>query len=170
MKIIITGTPCTGKSTVADILGKKLKLPAVHVTELIKKGKLGTKKSGEIEVGLLKLEKTLAKQTGILESHLLCEFSLPNAIVFVLRCDPRALEKRMKKRGYSKQKIRENLECEALDYCTIKAEQKYRRAKVLDVDATKRTPKQTADKILQIIKRKGKGDKVDFSKWLLNNS
>ena len=167
MKIIITGTPCTGKTLVAKILGKKLKLPVTHINEFIKKKKIGMKKGKEIEVYLPKLKKELSNINGIIESHLLCEFSIPNSIVFVLRCNPHILEKRMKKRRYSATKIRENLECEALDYCTQLAEKNY--SKVYDIDTTKCTPYKTAEKILKILKEKSKGDYVDFSNWFLEN-
>lgn len=167
MRIIITGTPCTGKTSVSEILGKKLKIPVAHVTELVKTKKLGRKKGGEIEVNLSKLKKELLKTNGIIEGHLLCEFGLPNSIVFVLRCDPRVLEKRMKKRGYLKKKIKENLECEALDYCTIRAEKNYGRKKVFDVDATKRKPTEVTGKILSIMRGKSKPDIADYSGWLL---
>lgn len=166
MRIIITGTPGTGKSTVADILGKTLKLGVVHVSQFAKKEKLITgKRNGSYIVDLKKLRKKLLKKKGIIESHLLCEFPLPRSIVFVLRCNPRVLVKRLKKRRYSKRKTRENLECEALDYCTINAETHYNR--VYDVDTTKLTAEKTAKKIIAIMQKKKKGDKVDFSNYFL---
>ena len=42
MRIIITGTPGTGKSTVANLLGKQLERGVVHVSEFAKKEKLIT--------------------------------------------------------------------------------------------------------------------------------
>lgn len=165
-RIIITGTPCTGKSTVADLLGARLGVPVTHVNALVT-GK--PKKTKTVFVNLKKLRTRLLKTRGVIESHLLCEFGLPSSTVFVLRCNPAVLAQRMKKRGYSARKRRENLECEALDYCSILAEKNYGGRRVFDVDTTKQTLKQVVEKILEILQKRGKADRVDFSKWLLKN-
>jgi adenylate kinase len=166
MKLIITGTPGTGKTAVADALARTLKIKAIHVNEFARKHRLLIGKSrGSYIVDLKKLKKRLAREMGVIESHLLCEFPLSGAVVFVLRCDPRVLARRMMKRKYPKDKIRENLECEALDYCTINAEKNYNR--VYDVDTTRRSVKQTADKIMRILRKKDKADAVDYSSYFL---
>jgi len=166
MKIVITGTPGTGKTIVADLLGKALKKRVVHINDFAKKNKLIMGKAGgSYVVDLKRLRKKLVKVDGILESHLLCEFSLPNSVVFVLRCDPKVLAHRLQKRKYPRQKIRENLEVEALDYCSIKAEKNYK--KVYDVDTTHKTIRQDTRKILLILKKKAKADRVDFSNYFM---
>ncbi len=166
MKIVITGTPGTGKTIVADILGKALKKRVIHINDFAKKNKLLMGKSrGSYVVDLKKLRKKLLKADGVLESHLLCEFPLPNATVFVLRCDPKVLAHRLLKRKYPRQKIRENLEVEALDYCTINAEKNYN--KVYDIDTTHRTIGQVVKKMLAILKKKSSPDKVDFSNYFM---
>jgi adenylate kinase len=166
MKIVITGTPGTGKTIVADILGKSLKKRVVHINDFAKKKKLIIGKTrGSYVVDLKKLRKKLLDVDGILESHLLCEFGLPGSIVFVLRCDPKVLAHRLQKRKYLRKKIKENLEVEALDYCTINAEKNYRR--VYDIDTTKRAVNQVVKKIIAVLKKKGKADKVDFSNYFM---
>ena len=166
MKIVITGTPGTGKTIIADVLGKALKKRVIHINDFAKKKKLIIGKTrGSYIVDLKKLRKKLLNVNGILESHLLCEFPLPDSIVFVLRCDPKVLAHRLQKRKYPRQKIRENLEVEALDYCSIKAEKNYK--KVYDVDTTRRTIGQAVKKIIAILKKKGKADKVDFSNYFM---
>lgn len=166
MKIIITGTPGTGKTIAADVLGKALKKRVVHINDFAKKNRLFIGKArGSYIVDLNKLKRKLASEDGVLESHLLCEFSLPNSVVFVLRCDPKVLAKRLLKRKYLRRKIKENLEVEALDYCTIKAEKNYRR--VYDVDTTHRTISQAVRKIIAILKKKSKADRVDFSNYFM---
>jgi adenylate kinase len=166
MKIVITGTPGTGKSAAADALAKTLKTKVIHVNDLLRKKRLVIgKERGSYIVDLKKLKKMLVRKKGVIENHLLCEFPLANSVVFVLRCDPKVLVMRMSKRGYPRDKIRENLEVEALDYCTINAEKNYK--KVYDVDTTRRTVKQTVDKIIRILKKKEKGDRVDYSSYFL---
>jgi adenylate kinase len=166
MRIVITGTPGTGKSLVADELGRALKTRVVHVNDYARKKKLIIGKSrGSYVVDLKRLKKKLEKEKGIIESHLLCEFPLPNSVVFVLRCDPKVLARRLQKKKYLRQKIRENLECEALDYCTIKSEKNYKR--VYDVDTTNRTVRQVVAKIVKILRKKGGADRVDFSNYFM---
>ena len=166
MKIVITGTPGTGKTIVADILGKALKQRVVHINDFAKKNRLFIGKAkGSYIVDLKKLRRKLTNVDGVLESHLLCEFGLPDSIVFVLRCDPKVLAKRLLKRKYLRKKIKENLEVEALDYCTIKAEKNY--SKVYDVDTTCRTIGRAVKKIIAILKKKSRADKVDFSNYFM---
>jgi len=72
---------------------------------------------------------------------------------------------RLQKRKYLRRKIKENLEVEALDYCTIKSEKNYK--KVYDVDTTNRTIRQVVEKIIHILKKKAKPDRVDFSNYFM---
>jgi len=166
MKIVITGTPGTGKSIIADILGKALRQRVVHINDFAKKNRLFIGKSGgSYIVDLKRLKRKLEKIDGVLESHLLCDISLLDSIVFVLRCNPKVLAKRLLKRKYLRKKIKENLEVEALDYCSIKAEKNYN--KVYDVDTTSRTIGQAVKKIIAILNRKSKADRVDFSNYFM---
>ena len=88
---------------------------------------------------------------------LACDIPVPADYVFVLRMHPKELEKRLKKRKYSQKKIRDNLESEALDYCSIRSRQFYPEKSVYDVDAGK-----AEGQILSIIKGKSKGLTFDF--------
>jgi adenylate kinase len=167
MRIILTGTPGTGKTSVAEALGKALKLPVTNINDVVKTKKLAIKHNKARQtsiVDLKKLRKELLKHTGIIEGHLACEFSLPGGIVFVLRCEPHKLLRRMAKRGYSRAKMEENALAEALDYCTIVAEKHY--STVIDVDTTKRTVKQTAKRVEAVLRHKAKPDKVNWVKYL----
>ena len=162
MKIVITGTPGVGKSTVAEKLAEKLGLKLYKEKEIV----VGKKIGGEIEADLGRLAEFFKdKDNFVAEGHLLCEISIKDAIVFVLRCDPHILKKRLKERGYDEQKILDNLICEALDYCTIMAEKNYE--KVFEIDVSKKSVDEVVEKILKIIKGEEKGEKVDFSHFIL---
>ncbi|NUN11278.1 AAA family ATPase [Candidatus Micrarchaeota archaeon] len=132
MNILITGTPGTGKTFFAKELSKKLGLELVDVTALVKEKKIYKKQGRELEVDLKKLKKELEKKDDcIIESHLLCEFSLGKEVI-VLRCNPKELEKRLNARNYSKKKVLDNVLLEALDYCLIKSEENYATVRQLD--------------------------------------
>lgn len=164
-KIIITGTPGTGKTLVANALGELLKTRVIHINEYAKEHNLVIgEEDGSLVIDMLPLRELLNKEMGIIEGHLACEFKLRNSFVIVLRCDPKILKKRLQTRGYSPKKIKENLEVEALDYCTQMAEKSYRA--VFEIDTTKRTVSNIVDEAMSIIYGRSKGDKVDYSRYL----
>lgn len=174
MRIIITGTPGTGKSTITKELGKKLGIEMINIKELIEKIKAyKMNEEGEKEVLLPKfrnaLKEELKKRKGwIMESHLLCEIKLEADFIFVLRCKRKELERRLKKRGYKKQKIEDNIMIELLDYCYMKAK-KNLKGKLYELDCTNRNIEKCAEELTKVIKgKKEKLDSVDYSKELMN--
>jgi adenylate kinase len=168
MRIIITGTPGTGKSTISSILSQKTGVELIRIADVVrKKMHLGPKH----EVDVKRLSKHLRflnqKRDSIVEGHLACEMKLPADHIIVLRTDPSILKKRMKKRGYGKLKIEENLMAEMLDYCSQRVQKEYKK-KPLELDTTKRSAAASANKILASIKQKKKKiDSVDYSKQLI---
>ncbi|MBI5051391.1 AAA family ATPase [Candidatus Micrarchaeota archaeon] len=166
MRIIITGTPGTGKSSVARELAEVLGVEFVDVT------KIGSKiKNKKTEVDIEKFKKLVVKELKgkknfIIENHLLCEFSLPADFIFVLRTRPDVLKKRLGKRNYEKKKLEANLIAEMLDYCTQKTLANY-RGKIFELETAGRTVKETVSRICRIVRNKKlKGDKVDYSRYL----
>ncbi|MBW2996304.1 adenylate kinase family protein [Candidatus Woesearchaeota archaeon] len=134
MIIIISGTPGTGKTTLAKKLAKTLKYKHIDVKYLITKNKLqesydkkrkcyvvDTKKLNKILIEKIKQDKNL-----IIDSHL--SHYLPKKhvdLAIITKTNLKVLEKRLKKRGYNKQKIRENLDCEIFDICLNEAKEKH---------------------------------------------
>ncbi len=146
--IIVTGTPCTGKTFLSKKLSNKLGYPILDVNKLIKIKKLQEgydKKKKCYIVDTKKLNKAILKEINkvkankpkgiIIDSHL--SHYLPSKYVdlcIITKCNLKILQKRLKKKKYSKTKIRENLDCEIFDICYNEALEKKHKVKVVWTD------------------------------------
>jgi adenylate kinase len=163
MKLALTGTPGTGKSTVADMVDARFRI--VHVNELIKDGYSQglDKERGCLVADISKLSAYVRALKGdaILEGH--TSHLLPVNVIVVLRASPKALRERLKSRGWAEAKVRENVEAEALDIILVEALETNK--KVYEIDTTNMTPLQVRDAVLEIIAGTDKyvPGNVDFS-------
>ena len=73
----------------------------------------------------------------------------------------------MRSRGYGKKKTMENMLAELLDYCSQRCAKNYPKARAFEIDTTGRTPHGTAEKIINVLRGKGKGDRIDHGHELL---
>lgn len=143
MTIIVTGTPGTGKTTYSKKLAIQKKLKYIDVTKLIKDNKIFErydKKMDCVLVDIKKLNKELIKiikkdNKVVIDSHL-SHYLSPKYVdlCVVTKCELKTLEKRLKKRKYSKDKIRENLDAEIFDTCRIEALEAGHNVKVVWTD------------------------------------
>ncbi len=121
---LITGTPGTGKTTVAKALAKRFKGVWINERVFAKKNKVGRLlANGEWEIPLPEMKNALnaflkkRKKPVFLDGHVLCEIRLPVNQAIVLSCDPIELERRLKKRRYSHLKLLDNVWAEKNAYC-----------------------------------------------------
>ena len=124
MIIIISGSVGTGKTTLAKRLAKSLNYKYLDVKKLILDKNIAgeyDKKRNCIIVDIKKLNAALKKiiidnKNMIIDSHMSHE--LPRKYVdhcIITKCDIKELGKRLKRRRYKKDKIKENIECEIFD-------------------------------------------------------
>jgi len=143
--VAVSGTPGTGRSVFARTLAKKLDAQLVDLNALIKKRKIYKKDADgtliadpiKVRAGFARLIKSL--RGPVVVEGLLVHFLQPKYIshVVVLRTKPSVLEKRLRKRGYSLKKIKDNVESEALSIILWEAVKIHGAKKVYEIDMTK---------------------------------
>ncbi len=180
--IFISGTPCTGKTTVASDLNDYLSSNGFH-SRLIKVNDFAFENDlvlGEDPDKLYKiididglnesLNDEIDKSSGcvlIVEGHLshLCEGADK---MIVLRLNPSILKNRLEERNYSESKIQENLEAEALAVCSAEAYEIY-GDKTNEIDASDKSVEEIRDLIIAIASDKMECPvgSIDYMEWLL---
>lgn len=169
MRVAVTGTPGVGKTSACS----KIKgLRVVHVNELV--GELGLasgydrrRKTKEVDVAKLARAVTALGDDILLEGHL-SHFLGPD-IAIVLRCSPKVLARRLRKKGWPEHKVRENVEAEAIDVVLIEAVENV--PEVCEVDTTGMKPSEVAKAIEGIIsgeREKYRVGNVDWSEEVLS--
>lgn len=142
---IVTGTPGTGKTTFAKKFASDKGFKYVDGKNVIKKFGLveeyDSKNNSEVidehrfaEVcESLIMKSNSIRESLIIDSHL-SQFINPKYVnmCFVTHCDLKELEKRLIERGYSKSKIRDNLDAEIFKECELEAEEAGFKIKVID--------------------------------------
>jgi adenylate kinase len=72
-------------------------------------------------------------------------------VVFVLRCDPAILIRRLRRKKWSHEKIRENVMAEALDSCYITARSYYTNRKLVQLDTSHSNVKHSVETAKNIL-------------------
>ncbi|TGC11070.1 adenylate kinase family protein [Methanolobus halotolerans] len=147
MLVGITGTPGTGKTAVTRLLERKRQYHIIHLNELIRKEGLYSEVDQErdcVVADMDVVEKRVKELISnsypvtLLDSHL-SHYIADNVIV--LRTNPYTLRERLAKRGYSVEKIEENLDAEALDVILVESVEWCER--VFEIDTTDMSVEET---------------------------
>ncbi|MFH0797938.1 MAG: AAA family ATPase, partial [Candidatus Woesearchaeota archaeon] len=145
----------TGKTEIAKAIAKKLKMKYIDVNEVIDSNNLKEcydKKRDTYVVDEKKLSKALVEMIKkdsniVIDSHMAHEVP-PKYInlCVVTKCDLKELKKRLTKRGYHEDKVRENMDAEIFDICMEEA--KEMGHKILIIDTTKKKALKIVDSLL----------------------
>lgn len=172
MLVAITGTPGVGKSTVAEELGV-LGYIAIALDKLAAQhGFIEGEEDGTKLVNAEKLKRFVKSIRSKNDIFVISHYShlMDPAITIVLRCNPNALKKRLRKLSWTKDKVQQNVEAEAIDLITVEALEN--NVKVYEVDTTTIEPRFVVEEILKIIKNEMYAEKfkpghVDWSEVVL---
>ncbi|MGA3288901.1 MAG: adenylate kinase family protein [Candidatus Bathyarchaeia archaeon] len=174
--ILITGTPCTGKTTTAKQLTPILDAQYINLTDYAKTYGLTLCEDKQRKTIIIDEEKmrtklaetinTIDKANIIIDGHYAAAVTPADLVthVFVLRRNPKELKQYMEKCGFEGIKLWENLSAEILDVCLIEAVQ-MQPGKVCELDITGRTVEAVVSDILDVLE-KGKKCYSGIVDWL----
>jgi len=132
--ILVTGTPGTGKTSLCNAIASQTGFTHINLGDLVKERELHDGYDAEMDCYILDEDKVcdaLEDQMdagGNIVDHHSCDF-FPERwfdLVVVLQCDNTVLWNRLEKRGYSKSKIQENVQCEIMMVIAEEASESYR--------------------------------------------
>lgn len=182
MRVVVTGTPGTGKTTATEALD----VPVLHLNDAIREREELTEGHDEERDSIIvDLDAVAAyigewedeqnedeaeqedadAETVVVESHLAHQFGADRVVV--LRCRPDVLEERLLERGESEASARENRESEALDVVLSEAVETHGPEAVYEIDATDATPVETTAEIEAVLtgEREPSAGEVDFIEY-----
>ncbi|HKL30694.1 MAG TPA: adenylate kinase family protein [Natrialbaceae archaeon] len=174
MRVVVTGTPGTGKTSATDALADEfapsLDLDVVHLNEAIRDEELFGDVDEERDSVIADLD-AIREWIGdrddcVIESHLAHHLDADRVVV--LRCRPDVLRERLEGRDESEASIDENAESEALDVILAEAVERHGMDAVYEIDTTDRSPSAVAAEIDAVIRgeREPSAGTVDFTEYL----
>ena len=168
MRVAVTGTPGTGKTTATEHLDTELDV--IHLNDIIKSEGFSTgvdEERGSVVADMDAVTEWLAgRDDAVVESHLAHNFDADRVIV--LRAHPETVIERLRERGDSDSKAYENAESEALDVILSEAAHQHGVENVYEIDTTDRGPEEVAAAIEAVIagEREPSAGTVSYVEWL----
>lgn len=160
--ILITGTPCVGKTTTAKALAAKLGAEYINLTDFAKVNNLTLEEDLErctFPIDEDKMQEELGLTINattnaniIIDGHYASAVTSAQhvPIVFVLRRNPKELKAFMEKCGYTGTKMWENLQAEIIDVCLGEAVEVH-TGRVCELDVTGKTVDEVVGEILAVL-------------------
>jgi len=166
VRIAVTGTPGTGKTTATERVDTDL--PIVHLNDLIRDEDLYESVDEERDslVADLDAAEERVPDAALVESHLAHHLDADHVVV--LRCRPAEIERRLRERGEPEATAVENAESEALDVILAEAVEHHGRENVYEIETTDRDPDAVAREIEAVIAgdREPSAGTVDYTEYL----
>jgi adenylate kinase len=177
IRLVITGNPGVGKHTSAKIIVEMINAEIIDINQVaIDNNATGKRTDLGLDVDVKRLVRLLEKllktkkRDLVIVGHLAPYVLKPAGIslVAVLRRSPYELEKTLKKRGYSVDKVRENVASEILGTSLYDSLKTFGKRKVAEFDTTGKSPEETADEIWTTLQKNTKSKpKLLGIDWLI---
>lgn len=163
--ILITGTPCTGKTTTAKALAAELGAEYINLTDYAKANSLIVSADKDRDTLVIDEEKMREKLSETIDasnnSNIIIDGHYASAVtpaehtpqVFVLRRDPRELKRFMEKCGYTGSKLWENLQAEIIDVVLGEAVEVH-AGRVCELDVTGKSVEEVVAEILDVLEKR----------------
>jgi len=174
--IVIGGTPGTGKTKIAKIVGSRLAIETISLGDLAEKEGCISAQDKARDTGIINedclVEAILdivddKSKRIVIEGHYVDLVPYGSVeIAIVLRTHPEILRERLKERGYSKAKVDENVEAEVLGVCQLDALDAFGEEKVYEIDTTYLTPTEVASMIEELLKTETPPTRIDWMETL----
>ena len=167
----VTGTPGTGKKSVSPILASLLEKELLEINALAIPYSVPNKE-GELVVNVKTLASELRRRGlsgAVVSGHLIADVLNRAELDFVavLRCEPAVLKRRLASRGYSHEKVVENVEAELIGVVLDAAVRRFGAGKVHEYDSTRATPALLAKTIAHDY-REGLSQAAPWRDWILD--
>jgi len=171
----VTGTPCTGKKSVAPLLASLLGRELVDINSVARAtlGRHHPKRANDpLLVDLPRLRTSLRDRGlrgALVSGHLLPDLLGKRDLGFVavLRCEPLELRARLEARGYSHVKLVDNLEAELIGLVLDDSIRAFGAEKVHEYDTTGANPAAVAELIARDY-RSGEPQARPWIDWTLS--
>ena len=158
MILLVSGTPATGKTSVANVLGEKLGWKVISLNDFAREKNLYCGYDEKRETKVVDIDRVKedvrklieTEENLIVESHYAHE--LPGETVVILRANADEIRKRGKEKGWCKEKIEENVIAEIMEVCKTEALEIGKN--ILEIDTTGKKPDQVAKEIIKKLKLK----------------
>ena len=163
---LLSGTPGTGKTTVAKLL-KDHNFFIISIGDYVIQYNLYDEEDKKRDTKIINenkintffskflIDSNISKPI-IFESHYADIIEIPCILAVILRCHPQILEKRLQSRGYSPEKIRENVQAELLGNSTshmLEKEELVEKGLIFEINSSNLTIEETVNKIIEIIQK-----------------
>jgi adenylate kinase len=168
MRVAVTGTPGTGKTTATDRL--ETDLDVIHLNEAIRERGFdqGTdEERGSLIADLEAVRGWLdGRKEVVIESHLAHHVNADRVVV--LRAHPERIQERLRARNEGDASAYENAESEALDVILSAAVERHGKEAVYEVDTTDLSPADVAAEIAAVIdgEQDPRAGTVSYLDWL----
>jgi adenylate kinase len=149
----ITGTPGTGKKTLAPSVARLLGLPCISLNGLLTPREVAEDSPGADPRRLRTRLLGRARGTNVVFGHMVPDVLTKGELerVVVLRCNPSVLRLRLHQRGYSAEKVTGNVEAELIGVVAAACISKFGRRKVAEFDTTASGVRNSAEAVAGLL-------------------